>query len=528
MSKDTETLIKRTLAKVMALALTVSMAGVSASGADAAKKIKLSKKSISVAKGTTKKVTIKNVKAKKVKKLTVKSANKKIAAVKKAGKTAFKITGKKAGKSTKVTVKVTVKGKKKAAELTLKVKVTKASKKKVVVTAAPATTAPSATPAASASAPATSASATPAAPIASAPAEDSKNDPLKVKIDPSTQSSIIQDSYYADAVFYKEGAYSFTSIDDYNTGLGISVNENASFANVSQYKYVKVILDCETEVAVNLYDSSAESYWNKADVYEGNGADGAVVTDKDKLTGLRAVYVPLERFAEKTDLEELACVSVNPNGKKGAKITVYSIEFTNTYVENEKIEVPETLTAYETKPNVPEPDTSSTETSSTETSSTETSSTETSSSEILTIEVTDAKQLATYGVTMGGIEATVNKDYGYVMVSTKDVDISKYTKVRIYGSQEGITVGETTGSSYNWLIGKVFTEDTADKGGISLNAYDSFKNTNGVFEWDLSKVDDLKDVTTITGIGLSDNGSYGYNKGKSPYKFKITKIELIP
>ena len=99
---------KRTLAKVMAVALTVSMVGVASTDADAAKKIKLSSKSISVAKGATKKVTIKNVKAKKVKKLTVKSKNKMIATVKKAGKTAFKVTGKKAGKSTKVTVKVKV------------------------------------------------------------------------------------------------------------------------------------------------------------------------------------------------------------------------------------------------------------------------------------------------------------------------------------------------------------------------------------------------------------------------------------
>ena len=167
MSKDTETLIKRTLAKVMALALTVSMAGVSASGADAAKKIKLSKKSISVAKGTTKKVTIKNVKAKKVKKLTVKSANKKIAAVKKAGKTAFKVTGKKAGKSTKVTVKVTVKGKKKAAELTLKVKVTKA--KKAVATATPTVSASAAPTASASAAPAASASVAPAASASAVP-----------------------------------------------------------------------------------------------------------------------------------------------------------------------------------------------------------------------------------------------------------------------------------------------------------------------------------------------------------------------
>ena len=164
---------KRTLAKVMAVALTVSMVGVASTDADAAKKIKLSSKSISVAKGATKKVTIKNVKAKKVKKLTVKSANKKIATVKKAGKTAIKVTGKKAGKSTKVTVKVKVG--KKTTKLTLKVKVTKAKKPVVPTPKASASATPaasaSATPAASASAtPAASASATPAASASAAPA----------------------------------------------------------------------------------------------------------------------------------------------------------------------------------------------------------------------------------------------------------------------------------------------------------------------------------------------------------------------
>ena len=74
--------LKKTLATVMAAALTVSLIGTSAE-ADAAKKIKLSKKSITVTKGKSKKVTIKNVKAKQVKKLTVKSSKNKIASVKK-------------------------------------------------------------------------------------------------------------------------------------------------------------------------------------------------------------------------------------------------------------------------------------------------------------------------------------------------------------------------------------------------------------------------------------------------------------
>ena len=166
---------KRTLAKVMAVALTVSMVGIGTTDADAAKKIKLSSKSISVAKGATKKVTIKNVKAKKVKKLTVKSANKKIATVKKAGKTAIKVTGKKAGKSTKVTVKVKVG--KKTTKLTLKVKVTKAKNPVVPTPEASA----SATPAASASAtPATSAN-----PDTSAKPDTSANPDTSAKPDTS-------------------------------------------------------------------------------------------------------------------------------------------------------------------------------------------------------------------------------------------------------------------------------------------------------------------------------------------------------
>lgn len=120
---------KRTLAKVMAVALTVALAGTAAPEADAAKKAKapkLSTKSVTIVKGKSKKVTIKNVKAKQVKKLAVSTSNKKIATVKKKGKTAVNVTGKKAGNA-KVTVKVTVKGKKKATKLVLKVKVKNAT-----------------------------------------------------------------------------------------------------------------------------------------------------------------------------------------------------------------------------------------------------------------------------------------------------------------------------------------------------------------------------------------------------------------
>ena len=57
--------IKSILAKTLAVTLVVSMAGVSAPNADAAKKPALSTKKVTVTAGKSKKVKIKNVKAKK-------------------------------------------------------------------------------------------------------------------------------------------------------------------------------------------------------------------------------------------------------------------------------------------------------------------------------------------------------------------------------------------------------------------------------------------------------------------------------
>lgn len=116
---------KSILAKTLAVTLVVSMAGVSAPNADAAKKPRLSTKKVTVTAGKSKKVKIKMIKAKKVKKLTVSTNKKKIVTVKKNGKTAFTIKGIKAG-SAKVTAKVKVG--KKTTKLTVNVKVKKAAK----------------------------------------------------------------------------------------------------------------------------------------------------------------------------------------------------------------------------------------------------------------------------------------------------------------------------------------------------------------------------------------------------------------
>ena len=231
---------KRTLAKVMAVALTVSMVGVGSTDADAAKKIKLSSKSISVAKGATKKVTIKNVKAKKVKKLTVKSANKKIATVKKAGKTAIKVTGKKAGKSTKVTVKVKVG--KKTTKLTLKVKVTKATAPSTApeASATPAASA-SATPAASASASATPAASASAAPATNAPASEAPATNAPASEAPATEApatSVPATVETTDVANIQLGGKqsSLVSYFDVNEGAAeIATNASAQYGGVYTY-----------------------------------------------------------------------------------------------------------------------------------------------------------------------------------------------------------------------------------------------------------------------------------------------------
>ena len=143
--------VKRIVASTLAIALTTSGL-VSQSGVEAAKKPALSTKKVSVTVGKSKKVNIKNVTAKKVKKLTVSTSSKKIATVKKNGKTGFTITGKKVG-SAKVTAKVKVG--KKTTKLTVKVTVKKAAKVTPAPVATPSavptaavTTAPTTTPAA--------------------------------------------------------------------------------------------------------------------------------------------------------------------------------------------------------------------------------------------------------------------------------------------------------------------------------------------------------------------------------------------
>lgn len=355
---------KRTLAKVMAVALTVSMVGVASTDADAAKKIKLSSKSISVAKGATKKVTIKNVKAKKVKKLTVKSKNKKIATVKKAGKTAFKVTGKKAGKSTKVTVKVKVG--KKTTKLTLKVKVTKA--KKVVATAAPATTAPTAAPAASASAsatpaanastkPATTPSAKPVATPSATPDEatPAPTEPVQPE-PPTTEAKKLPElnlrreaatewtlgGEYGTAIFNTDDTISYSSYawakkagDCYNNGIAWYIDPaKKGKVDLSAYTDLELTIKTDAEIKFMTWGGSADaaSFWDKNDSW---GAASKTVENAD---GSKTITYNLEKiFGSATKVKKAVAVGLTLKSDKDGNdgefsertATIYGIKFVN-------------------------------------------------------------------------------------------------------------------------------------------------------------------------------------------------------
>ncbi|HBZ63896.1 MAG TPA: hypothetical protein DEO89_04685, partial [Lachnospiraceae bacterium] len=397
---------KRTLAKVMAVALTVSMVGVASDDVDAAKKIKLSKKTISVAKGKTKKVTIKNVKAKKVKKLTVKSKNKKIATVKKAGKTAFKVTGKKAGKSTKVTVKVTVKGKKKATKLTLKVKVTKAKKVSPKTTKAPAA---SATPAASAAASATPAASAPAsnAPASNAPASATPAPTSPVESAPATTTPDVtpepektfdptladfnvalteekattwsKEGSYGTVKFNEDGTVYFSSqptakekdadgnetdkikaVNMYNNGLSFILGADADTqTDVSGYEYVAVRLKADAEVKLMTWagGDDANNFWDKSDTWGSvaqtvENADGSktlvykVATVFGKPAKAKAIGFTLKSEKVVGKDKEKDGNDIDVLGAEEA--TLYSITFTNKIPEAVKPAEPTATPVVET------------------------------------------------------------------------------------------------------------------------------------------------------------------------------------
>lgn len=137
---------KQHIALLMAgtLLLSAVLPYTQASQAEAAAKPKLSVKKLTLNLGKSKKVQVKNVKKKQLKKITWKAKNKKIVTVKKSGKLAASIKGKKTG-TTKVTAKIYLKTKKKPVSSVVTVTVKK--DKKPVTTPKPTVAATSHPPA---------------------------------------------------------------------------------------------------------------------------------------------------------------------------------------------------------------------------------------------------------------------------------------------------------------------------------------------------------------------------------------------
>lgn len=117
---------KAMLARVLIAALVLGIMPVAQEvKTDAAAKVKLSTKKLNIVKGKTKKVSVKKAKKYKV---SWKIKNKKIAAIKKSGKYAVKVTAKKAGKTT-LTCTLKKGSKKKKLTCTVKVKAAAATSK---------------------------------------------------------------------------------------------------------------------------------------------------------------------------------------------------------------------------------------------------------------------------------------------------------------------------------------------------------------------------------------------------------------
>lgn len=117
--------MRKAMAAILSTAMLFQM-GI-APTTQAAVKVKLAKKSIVLTEKKSKMVKVTGVKKAKIKKVKWSTSSKKIATVKAKGKTAVKVTAKKAGNA-KVTGKFTLKGVKKVQKVTLKVRVKAASK----------------------------------------------------------------------------------------------------------------------------------------------------------------------------------------------------------------------------------------------------------------------------------------------------------------------------------------------------------------------------------------------------------------
>ncbi len=385
--------LKKTLAKVMAVALTVSLVSV-APDADAAKKPKLAKKTITVTKGKSKKVKIKNVKAKKVKKITVKVKNKKIATVKKSGKTAVKVTGKKKG-STKATVSVTLKGKKKATKLKLTVKVNNAKTPTPSTSTAPggsttpATQAPSQAPTkaptqAPTKAPTQAPTGGPDTPtstpyVAVEPTQPEKpSTPAKVLPELNLREEAAADwakgGSYGTAIFNTDDTVTFNSEpwaadgdvkkegNCYNNGIAWYIDAASKEpVDLSAYDAVELTIKTDAEIKMMTWAgaSDAADFWSKNDAW---GASTGTVENAD---GSKTITYPMSIFGNAKKIAKATSIGLTLKSDldgddqkfKAREAVIYSIKF----VKGEE------------KPPV---ESGSTESGSTESGSTESGSTE--------------------------------------------------------------------------------------------------------------------------------------------------------
>ena len=307
--------LKKTLATVMAAALTVSLIGTSAE-ADAAKKIKLSKKSITVTKGKSKKVTIKNVKAKQVKKLTVKSSKNKIASVKKAGKTAIKVTGKKAG-SVNVTVKVTVKGKK-TTKLTLKVKVKNAAKVSVTpgVSQAPSSQAPASQ-----------------APSSQTPASQAPSSQAPASQAPASQAPVVTTLDFSDPATYTYDGEGVTAVCN-NAGGPLKVTLPQFQAIIikapddgNKYKYASVLYSSNSAIHTYLLDGAMTDGI-------GQTPDGQHQVDS-LLPGEHGAIFKADAGYEGDCLKAIKFVHVDFDNAAAKELNLISIQFSTTEIRFE-------------------------------------------------------------------------------------------------------------------------------------------------------------------------------------------------
>lgn len=353
---------KSILAKSMAVAMALSIAGIAPNtDASAASKPSVTKK-VSVKVGNKKTVKVTSKKKVKKTKWSLTKAGKNVVSLSGAKATKVVVKGKKAGKAT-LTAKVTV-GKK---TYTLKTAITVTKKTTPIKTQAPAT-------------------ATPAAPTTEPTAEPTPEVPTTSEVTLSGVKYTIDETKthclditelnetcytsgtwnpngagYDDGFFdEKEGSVSFTSNADYNSGVSFYINpvkseadltetESGKFVyengakDVSDYDFLRIELASENEVNLRTYAEVDPSVGfpgpNTTEDYEGNwlheneetlwsdtcAYSAGKQANDDRVK--RVAYIPLKRLIDKgMNPATLTAIAICPQSS-GCEVTIYDIDF---------------------------------------------------------------------------------------------------------------------------------------------------------------------------------------------------------